>query len=753
MVTIACPSTAPDSLPATYAWQAALREYMSTLTEASFTDVGTPALDFDNADSAFNADEATQLGWWLAAHGIADRGDDSPYRGFPKSFELTPGSFLLSAIEDSPPHVKVGWKGVPSDFGAWMTTWSFPGNGFRGSKAQFLRAFVFSAADMMLSADRYIANRQQDVWLWSALPYHGYVGLVAHREGYLNASQEERCALAAYDVGARAMLERSAEIAHGWTDDPNGDMVTMGLRGFVYLAQELGDDDAIQTAHTATVDLIANNSAPNGYWNHFAGHGLYDASYEGVTLIALREAAIASGWAEIRQNTEALMHTQAYLTLPEPGGQLYGPSHFSPATADPPSFAFTTPISAVPYLEFGDDALYTLFTANDGTPFTWPTAAIVTANLESWLHGLAPTGVSTFSAPSQAWSADDHYSYGMPGYTFYRSEWYSRLQTLVNDPTNELRLPPFARSTNFVEAMGEDFVSVKLGDSGIVVHTGPEATNGDANGFGGGALSAFWTRGSGSALLGWSRGGQNTTQTNVDGSDGLRTPSPNTWVGSERWQGWRRWATHAITGVVNGHPFSSARLISVNATHAVTPSTALVTVNADLNTSYSDPQNGLSSSLPYTRTFNMGEASAPDGVAVTTSLGALPAGVSELYEILPIFDHAYNELPVPRPARDCPAVNGDSVNPAQLTTVEFVQSGATITPAQNAPVTDVSAIRVTRFGHTVVIALDMPRTVTLGELLCTDYQQWGPVSRNLFISLDTDEASTPSISYSIRPAS
>lgn len=735
MVAIACPDSGANRLPTTYAWQAKLREFMASLTAADFTTAPGTQFSYNASGPEGSAAARDQLGWWLAARALG--GNYSfPYTGLPDTLQIMPSEFTLAQIEQSPAHAKVGWKGgVPTDYAAWLTQWTMPGNGYRNSRSEFLKGFVFSSADLMLSAENYIADNNRNVWFWPALPYYGYVGKVAHEGSMLDGSELERCALAAFDVGSRAMLRRAAEFAPTWSHDPNGDMVAMGIRGLGYMAEQLGDPEAIELAHTASADLIANNANPaGGYWDHFSCDGCYDAQYEGVTLVAIREPAVSTGWAEVRQNVENLLRTISLLSLPEPGGQLYGPSHFSPATADPPPYALAAPTQQIQNLDFSENSLYSLFTDYGGNAMSWPDVSQMQSDMHSWIDGLAGTASQNFDDADNAWNVTHHYSYGLPNFVHYRPEWYDRLAPLVADTANPLRRAPWARDGAFIQQISDDFLVAKLGNSGVVIHTGNVSTDADPHGFGGGALSAFWTSGTGSAILGWSRGGQN--------------PKPNTWSGANAWDGWRNHITHAVVGIKGGQPFSSARLTTVTHTTTVGTSSAMVDVTADLNTNQSDPGNVLSSALSYSRSFEVGMAGANDGVRITTSLGALPSGVTELYEQLPIFDHAYTEL-LGEPGAHC----NESSPSSSMTRlgVVFMQGSTMVTPSANTPVNDVTSIVITRYGHTAVVALDMARTVTLGPTSCTTYQQFQPIGRNVFISMSTTAGATSSISYTIRP--
>lgn len=735
MVEIACPPTTANVLPVTYAWQAKLREYLATLTTADFTPAPGTGVTYNASGPEHDAPARDQLAWWLISGGLSFTYTNVPYNGFPSTFDTQPSVFTLAAIEQDAPgyHTQNGWRGLATDYGAWLTTWDFPGNGYLHSKAEFLRSFSFAASDLAVTADYYIQQHNYDVFIFPSLAYFGYPGKVAHQEGFLTATPLEECALAAYDVGTRAMLRRTAELAPTWGADPNGDIVAMGIRGLAYISQSLGDADAIETAHTAAAQLIAGNVVEGaGYWNHFNCSGCYDAQYEGTTMIALREAAVVSGWPEVRTNVVDLFRTISLLTLPQPGGTWVGPSHFSPATsAPPPSATGDTPSVLLPNLEFGDDGIFWLFQSRNGDPMNWPDLPTMQNALAIRLTGISGTDANPFTTQ---WTNTGHYSYGLPSFTTYKPELYDQLAALLANPSDERRLPPFARSTNFAEAIVDDFVSVKIGDSGIIVHTGNVSRDASPNGFGGGELSAFWTRGTGAALMGFSRGGQN--------------PRANTWSGGEAWQGWRSWNAHALTGVVNGHPFSSARLSSVTKSHTLGVASATVNVSADLNTDQSDPEDGLSAALAYSRAFDVGGSAAPDGVQITTTVGPLPSGVSELYEILPIWDHIYEELPS-APATDCV---GDGAASFSLVTLSFLQGATPITPSVNTPVNNVTSIVVTRAGHSVVVQFESAYTVTLGPQNCTDYQL-SPVSQNVFITLPSGSGTSPSIRYTVRPGS
>lgn len=736
MVEIACPPRGGNALPVTYAWQAKIREYLATLTAADFTPDPSASITYSPSGPEHDAPARDQIAWWVASGALSGSYYSVPYIGMPGPFDVQPSEFTLAQIEQDAPgyHAQVGWRGVATDYAAWLTSWDFPGNGYRNSKAEFLRAFSFTASDLVITTDRYVRQTYADVFIFPPLPYHGYVGRVAHSANFLGSSELEQCALAAYDVGTRSLLERTAELAPRWDHDPNGDIVAMGLRGLVYMSQSLGDADAIATAHTAAADLIEGNAAPGGgYWDHFNCSGCYDAQYEGTTMVAIREAAIASGWEEIRTNVVNLFRTISLLTLPEPSGHWVGPSHFSPATsAPPPSATGDTPSVLMANAAFGDDGLFWLTQSRHANVMNWPDLATMQTQLAGRFSGVRGTDANSFETQ---WSYDGHYSYGLPTFTNHKPEWYDTLRAMLDDPSDERRLPPFARSANFSEAIADDFVSVKMGDVGVIVHTGAVSNGGNPNGFGGGELSAFWTRDMGSAILGWSRGGQN--------------PHPNTWTGAGAGEGWRRFAAHAVTGVVDGHAFSSARLSSVTRSHTLGDASATISVSGDLNTAQADPDDTLHAALMYQRSFEIGGVSAPDGVQVTTTLGALPSGVSELYEILPIWDHVYEQLP-DGSGTDCV---GEAFANHSMVTVAFMQGATSVVPPDGeGEVTNVTSVVITRFGHSAVIEFDSPRTVALGVSSCTDYQ-WSPVTRNLFVRLPTTAGTSPSISYTVHAGS
>ncbi|MBK8169965.1 MAG: hypothetical protein IPK60_06440 [Sandaracinaceae bacterium] len=84
-------------------------------------------------------------------------------------------------------------------------------------------------------------------------------------------------------------------------------------------------------------------------------------------------------------------------------------------------------------------------------------------------------------------------------------------------------------------------------------------------------------------------------------------------------------------------------------------------------------------------------------------------------------------------------------------TVMLMQSGTSVTPTINVAVNNVTSIVITRFGHTVVITLDSPRTVTLSPKSCTTYQNFQPVGQTLLIAMDHTAGASPSISYTVRP--
>ena len=130
-------------------------------------------------------------------------------------------------------------------------------------------------------------------------------------------------------------------------------------------------------------------------------------------------------------------------------------------------------------------------------------------------------------------------------------------------------------------------------------------------------------------------------------------------------------------------------------------------------------------------------------------MGAAPT-IDELYETLPLFSYYYS-------------YDGTGEDAASATAISFRQHGSTAFVEANAtPLSNVEAVRLTRFGHTVEISFATPFPMSVVDSLAGDNsplptiaQQTITYTRVLRIALVNGSAplTHTSISYTIAPLS
>jgi len=251
----------------------------------------------------------------------------------------------------------------------------------------------------------------------------------------------------------------------------------------------------------------------------------------------------------------------------------------------------------------------------------------------------------------------------------------ARLTKLIAEES-PLLLMPFARPGNFVRRFGDDFLTVKTGGHGAIVHTGPvrDRWAGNVAGLGGGGVSAYWTPDGGTAILG------------LNGASQLPT--------HEKWEAWRTWAVHAVSGATAaGKPFSSARNRQPENLVVKPSGDAAATVSftgriGGHDGGMSAPDGAIAGTLAYAREI------AIDGSRATVTTKLTSDGkdrVKELWETLPLY------------------LKHDGQKEEAV--IEFDAGGWR--PASDGPVDGVKAVRITRHGKPVTIAFDRPRRVAL----------------------------------------
>ena len=696
---------AQGRLPTEHAYQATLREYLSMLTVDDFAVVaegvevptGEPS-----QDDLFRA-------WLLSPAG----------RGISLGRLATPPEqFLLASIEGDEAVMR---PAASPDGIAWLAGWDFPCNPYHGARALKLRAFVVCAVDaVMLDAlhernaaeAAAVADSGDLIDRRSTENRSDYLGgtLIWLAQAYGVAKDALPPAVAAaYETGLRKFFVRLE------TWGPYGAMTDMDLFaavGMQYAARSIGDPDLAARAEAYARPLFTERRFfhPAGY---YVDVGCYDASYNGISLYFGNWAALMSGWDFAREATARAHRLRGHLVLPEPRGGAFGPSHFSSRTsAGTAHEQWNRMWRHAAAAMVADDAMYAIW------PPTPDAARAAYAGLVKSLSGPIPEPGPRQKA--EPWK-ERHWSSAIPyPHDFYRPGFAARLQAAREAGSDNCTFP-FRGDGTFVRRFEDAFVAARFEQYGVVIHTGPVSGDNPSRkrpyGFGGGAISAFWTPDCGSALLGRRRGIQGGTYDTYDG--------------------WRTWPTHAATGVTkSGGVFSSARIADPRPEFKLSDASATVSVGGAIPKSNAAHGDVLTADITYSRRFDVYEG----GVTVTTELAAAPPAdeVAELYETFPVFlgDKGQQRL---LPVRG----------------IVFRRDGRWERATADS-VDGVDAVRVDRFDGSVIVEFTEAQRVRLSPEIWTDGYQSSVACRNVMVELfDASRAgkafTKARLTYTVRP--
>jgi hypothetical protein len=709
-------AVAVAGLPTNHTWQATIRDHLGTFAEKDFAVTLEPFVY--QPEFLKDAEEVYRVWVWMSnrAYDITET----------KGLRLPPSRFLLSAIEaDGKINMCPAQNGYFDPMAvAWWSQWTYPGNPFRPGTANSLaakrRAFAGAAVDMVMLGDLHDqGGGVRSDFMGGNLIWLSYTFLAV--KDILPPPVAD-----AYRTGLRQMFDRIETLTpHG---GGGADIETFQLVGLWYAARAIGDTDlpdrALKRAH-AVLDQIIK---PAGYEHH--GHA-FDVAYMGIALRFVTWAALLHNDARIDRTLENMIQLKAYMTLPEPGGKgfqgLYnGPSHFSTGTAfGAPDDLWGAHFRDAAAAMKTDAAVYLVFggRTHDYGPVGIKDEEAMRSDIARWASTINDEPVLNagllhpVDAPSPEWK-EIHWTSGINYATeLYRQGFYPRMVALgrANDP---LALPPFARPGDFIKTFADDFLCAKIGGYGAIVHTDVvrDQWGGGIAGVSGGGLSAFWTPGSGTVILGLNGGSQLPTH--------------------ERWELWRTWAVHAVSGEnAGGKPFSSARNRE--------PSNVVYRVNgnADAKVTFegrigahdegmSAPDGAIAGQVGYAREITL----ARDGMGIKTTVTSDGQDqVRELWEMIPLY------------------IRRDGQQESAL--IEF-QTGSAWQAAGETPVEKVTAVRITRFGRPVTLAFDRGRRVRMsGDAV----QRGNGFTRTLMIDLLESGGKTvampaaTSISYRIAP--
>jgi hypothetical protein len=737
-------------LPQSHEYQVALRDCLATLKEADFDHGVSGPLTV--AEEELDAEEQYRLFVMTMMH--------QPLVGWKRGIPAVNAPsrlFLLSSLEGplapetpaaaSPPVAKpppatttadgkpltkadVTPVPIPEPTGivvppVWpetlvaFTEWNYPGNPYYDNRGLKLRAFVTAAVKLIMLDDYFDQNPAAGRADWNAYQ------LVTVSEGYRGAKELLPADVRkAYETGlmklARRMLDWGVK-----GEEPNKDLsVPISLW---YVARVCRD-----SAFAAEVEAYARplftdprRFHPAGYWVE-RGDGI-DVGFGGGANFYAVWAALATDWPFARETVERAYRLRNHLTLPEPDGFTTGPSHFNRRIGSPTSSdqwhwdgardqaAAMITDEAWPFIKRPTDELLSGAAANRVAWFNFQIKQnLVRPDTEGRKSALR-TGYwanDEIRGSSWTWRLWQTYNFPIgvnPGFAFYKSGSYARLKSL-EDGDSPLLKSPYLRDENFVRNFGDAFISAKQPSYAAIVHVGPvgAATPDDGLtqmagplGFGGGQLSAFWTRATGAVVLGRRIG--TTSETNFDAPEK-----------------WREWPLHAVTGATKaGEVFTSARHVRPETNLDLATDRGTATAAGSLTAALPGTAAELKGRVAYRRRFTI----EPDGVRVETTVeGEGRDEFAELYETLPIYLRDAQ-----RQAKAAPTV------------IEF-QVGDAWTPATDAFQFGVTAVRLTRFDGAVTIAFDEPQRMKLSPAEWADTYLTRANCRNILIDLTGDKS-------------
>ena len=681
-------------LPQKHDYQKQLRSYMATLKEEDFRVDLKPVKYVETHFS----DPETLARYWMLFLGP---GADIPSS---EGIRVAAKHFTLAAVEAGETvDMKVGRAAFmdPKDT-AWWSQWDYPGNPYYNSKPVMLRAFVASAVDLMMQDQEHDAgkNKRSD-YLGGSMIRFGYTYHVV-KDAVPEAARK------AYEVGLIRMFEKLEKMTPSGSG--GSDMEFFQLVGMRYAADALGEPYKARALKRAGV-VIDRITSKTGYEMH---GGAFDVSYQGIALRFLTWAAMLYEDPKVSGALHKMLVLKSHLSLPEPDGALFGPTHFSTGTAaDAPHDQWSWVSRDAAMAMIDDEALYTV-----RARIKLLGAAKMMARVKKGINGLK-TDEPSKKSPSP-WSENHWVTTTNFAFDHYRSGFYKRLVQLKSEESM-LNMPPFARPEGFIRDLngGGEFLAARFPDYGAIIHTGAIASKwaSGVSGKSGGSLSAFWTPQRGTAILGRGRGTQ--------------SKEFDEWTDAHK-RGPYTWGTHAITGIgTGGKYFSTSRIRKIESEYEIRGTdSAVVTVTGDLaGSKWADPDDELKGSVEYLREFRLDKT----GVQVSSGLKSGSLGkVQELWEMIPVYFgdwYFHRKAPV-----------GD---------VTFRVSGAW----QAASETEVEAdrVRLSRYGKHAYITFDKPRRMKLSpQPQAKDRSYGNAIVRNIMIDLRTADG-RPSVRYKITP--
>jgi len=680
-------------LPDEHEYQRTLRKYLATLTEKDYEHGVTAKFE----PATVPEDPETQYRLWLLNR--LSQPLVGTKRGAP-AVNAPARLFTLASIEKSEGVMNLPLWPEPV---SWLVNWKHPGNPYYNSRAMKLRAFASLCIHLTMLDDQIEHAPELGGARFDTLA-PPLLTLAYSYPGVRDVLPEE--ARKAFEVGLRKMGRRLLEA------DPKGlqpNMVVVGPVALWYISQALGDK-----AFTKEVEALARRfwsdetfTNPAGF---YADRGGIDIGYAGTVNLFTAWASLVADWPFAKEALARAYRLRGHLSLPEPGGQLFGPTHFN------------TRLGSDPTRDQWDwgayrDTAVSLVTAEAAHSIKLPTAdelkaaAAIRASAfrgqlaENPKNSKGPGYIKNEEISNHPWKFRLWQSWNFPLAVNFASDYCPKdaleQRLKLEKEKSPMLVSPWEREPTFVHQFATSFTMVKQPGYRTIVHTGPVGgdeglmpppTFVEFSGFGGGQLSAFWTPATGSVILG--RRGGISKEKNFDPIES-----------------WRLWPIHAVTGATTeGTVFSSARIRKPD----VKTDGGVVNVSGNIPTAMFGQEKVLDTAIGYTRSFTH----EPESVKIATAIKSTGKDmIAELYETIPVFLR-------------------DTGSQAKLTptSIEFLVNEKWILAGAEWS-EGVTAVRLKRFEGAVDITFDRARRVKLSPADWVDTYMSRASCRNLLIDL------------------
>lgn len=678
---------AGEALPQKLPYQQQLRKFMATLKAEDFQPVNQ-----DLTVVPFTGDADERLRLWILSLQPPAVGRKRNY----SSVKIKSSHFTLDTIESAKAILRPPAHPEPL---VDLAAWKYPGNPYFESRPLRLRAFVLAALDMIMvenlleSGDE--AARPNQNQLAGAIGRFAYV-YPGIRDVVPGEARE------AYRAGLKKLVQRALDQGPTAVTPKTQGMFTWAAPGLFLAAKVLNDAEITRRVDVYARSIFTEEPFFRGA-GYFPNGGTLD-SFNGISTYFAVWGALATEAPFAREAITRVYSLRSHLTLPEPDGTLLGPSHMASLTsAESAHEQWNWPMRTWGAALIADDAACLTKMPDEADLEKAP--ALVVGEINAQLHELswAPGGLDPAPWKFQAGGTLVNFAY-----QYYPRGYHARRSAL--EKQSQSAQLPVLREDSYIRRFKDEFVIEKSPLHAAIVHVGPIADPSNPHpvyGFGGGALSAFWTRATGSVILG----------------RGIGAYSPQYKNTLEQW---RSLPSHAVSGITSDSTvFTSAHLVTPATTIETGVKSYTVTAHGRIPSFRHDAATKLSGKIDYTRKFE----SSPGGVRVTTTIQADGKDkIAELYEAVPVY------------LRE--AGSQAKVTP---TTIEIGGEGKW-TSATDAFTDKVRTVRLTRFGASVTITFDRPCRVKLAPVWADSYQTRS-ACRNLLIDLLDSDAHT--ISYRI----